>query len=163
MPTFYARRHGHSIVPNSRAAALELDRLPEGKVFRVDARVPRNGKFHRLIWALFSLTAAALNDGPAPSAKAWTPEDVAEFIKLSTGHVETFRLRPADAKRYGTDIGIRPASISYDKMDDTEFSRFADAAMACIRDELCPYIEASPYWSEIAKIIDAYRMDEAAA
>jgi hypothetical protein len=163
MPTFYARRQGSMIVPNSRAAAVEMERLPERVVFRVDAKVPRKGKHHRLVWALFSLTAAALNDGPAPSAKTWGAEDVAEFVKLATGHVDTFRLRPADAKRYGTSVGIRPASISYDKMDEAEFGRFSDAAMGCIRTELCPYIEDSPQWAEIAQIIDASRPSEAAA
>lgn len=156
MATFYARRSGAYISPISRASALEMEHLPEGVVFRVVAKVPRNGRHHRLIWALFSLTAAALNDGPAPSAKAWTAEDVARMVKIATGHVETFKLPRAAAQRYGTDTGILPASISYDAMDQAAFGRFADAAMDYIRGDLCPYIEDSDYWQEIAKMVSAY-------
>lgn len=155
MPIFFARRQGSVIVPNSQSSAIEMEKLPERVVFRVEAKVPRNGKHHRLVFALFSLTAQALNDGPAPSATAWDAEGVARLVKIATGHVEIFKLRPADAKRYGTDVGITPKSISYDKMDQTQFGQFADAAMHYIRTELCPYIESSPYWPDIAQIIAA--------
>ena len=156
MTTFFARRTGAVLAPISRSSAIEMEHLPEGVVLRVEAKAPRNGKHHRLIFALFSLTAKALNDGPAPSAKQWTAEDVARQVKIATGHVDTFKLPRAAAKRYGTDVGLLPASISYDAMDETAFGRFADAAVDYIRGELCPYIENSEEWPEIEKIVSAY-------
>lgn len=159
MPKFFARRRGHTLVPISKASALEMERIPEGVEVRVEAVRQRNGKHHRMIWALFSYTASALNDGPTP--QAWTAEDVAEHLKIATGRVEEIRLTGAMAKRYGP-VAFRPASISYSAMDETEFSAFADAAVDYIRTQLCPWIEASEHWPQVQEIIAAYRKDEAA-
>lgn len=162
MPTLHAYRKGDMLVPDDTASAIELSRLPFGRTIRIEARVPRHGKHHRGVWKLFALTAQALNDGPSPGAAQWTSEGVAELVKIGTGHVEYFKLRPKDAKRYGTDVGIRPASISFEAMDQSDFDKFSDAALVYIRSELCPYIETSPYWVEINRLITKWHGEAAA-
>lgn len=136
--------------------------MPHGVALKVEVRQPRNGKFHRLSWALFTLAAEAMNDGPAPSVKEWTAEDVCELVKIATGHVDRLKLPKKAAGRYGCEYALRPKSISYAAMDNEAFSRFMDAAMIYIRDELTPWISDSDHWPEIEKILADSRLENAA-
>jgi hypothetical protein len=70
MPTAWVRRRGETLIPASAEHVGEIERLPQGVALRADVRQPRNGKHHRMVWALFSAVADALNDGPAPSSVA---------------------------------------------------------------------------------------------
>lgn len=161
MTTFFARSTGNALVPHSKAAALEMDALPRGVPLRVEATQPRNGKQHRLFWAFASYVAHALNDGPV--AAAWTAEGVVDMLKIATGHVDMVKLAPKDAKRLGVDMVAMPRSISFAKMDGAEFSRLMNAAFGYVRDDLCTWISASPYWREIEIILSESRMIEPAA
>lgn len=145
MPTFWALRKGQVLVPASKAAAMEMERIPEGKAVKVEAVQPRNGKFHRLMWSLYTYVASALNDGP--SNKHWTPEDVSIHVKLATGHTKPIKLA-------GQTYYV-PESISYAAMDQIAFSAFAEAAMQYIRDDLCPWIMDSEHAPQIAAIVGA--------
>lgn len=42
MAVFFARSTGNALVPNSRAAALVMERLPRNTPIRVEAKVPRD-------------------------------------------------------------------------------------------------------------------------
>ena len=100
-------------------------------------------------------TAHPLNDGPAPSLAQWDAERVVELMKLATGHVELSVLPPKDAKRLGVTHVARPKSISFAAMDGAAFGKFMDAAFVYVRDDLCRWIEGSPYWVEIQAILKA--------
>lgn len=145
MATMWMRRRGETLVPNSKAAALEVAKLPADVPLRVEAVRTRSGSHHRLVWALFSLVADALNSGPAPTPKEWTAEDVALWVKVATGHVTPAVIR-------GQKVLV-PASIAYDAMDQAAFSRFSQAAFHYIATELCPWIKGSPHWPEVAEIL----------
>lgn len=151
MTVIYARREGHAFVPYSRASAFAMEELPVGVPLKLDATQPRNPRRHRLYWALMTLTARALNDGPTPVR--WTAEDVSQNVKIATGHVEVMRLRPADAKRYGTDTVLKPKSISFAAMGDEEFAPFMEDAFNYIRDHLAPWISGSDYYGDILGIV----------
>lgn len=160
MPTFWAKREGeYRLAVDSMASALQLARLPMNAAIRVDAKVPRNGKHHRLIWKLFSLVADALNDGPAPSAKPWTAEDVCENIKVANGYIEWLPL-PKSQRKNGRTEYSRVLSISFDAMGQDEFNKFSTAAMTYIANELCPWIESSAHWPDIRMIVGDFITEE---
>ena len=149
--TLFLRSDGKAMWPTSRAAMLELERLPKGVPLKVDPKQPRNGRQHRLLWAFASLVADCLNDGP--TAQAWDAEKVVTHLKLATGHVETVRLSKPDQRRLGVEFAALPKSISFAKMDGTEFSAFMDQAFIYVRDSLAPWIEQSDHWPDIAVIL----------
>lgn len=159
MPTFWCKREGeYRLAVDSRSSALELARLPKGKLIRVEAKVPRHGKHHRLICKAFSLVAEALNEGP--TNQQWDVEGVMEYVKLATGHIEIFKLPKKAARKYGTETGVRPKSIAFDKMDQSAFETFAYQALTLIRDELAPWLEDAPQWIEIQDIFRRAKLEE---
>lgn len=143
MATLWAKRRGQMLVPISQASALEVERMPEGPLLRVDVVQPRNGKHHRLMWALYGYTAAALNDGP--SGRRWTAEDVSTHVKIATGHVTPIRV--ADS------VYHVPKSIKYAAMDESEFSVFANRVVDYIRDDLCPWLMNSEHAPQLMQIV----------
>ena len=161
MPTTFVKSDGRALWPTSKAAAMEIERLPRGVPLSVEPKQRRNGKQHRLFWAFATYVAAALNDGP--TAKEWTQEDVVTHLKLATGHVQTVRLSGKDRQRLGVEYAALPASISFAAMDGDAFSRFMDAAFIYVRDDLCRWIEGSDNWPEIEAILrESHLMGEAA-
>jgi len=146
MATFWAISTGRCLVPASKASAIEMDRLPRGPAIRVDAVQPRNGKHHRLIWALYSYVANALNDGP--TSRHWTAEDVSTHVKIATGHVMPISV--------AGQVYHMPKSISYAAMAQEDFAIFADRAMQYIRDDLCPWLMESEHAPEIMQIVMEY-------
>jgi hypothetical protein len=158
---FFARSNGIALHANSRAAQIELEKLPRGVPLRVEATQPRNGKQHRLFWAFCALVAECVNDGPVGGE--WDAERVATLLKLATGHVETVKLSRKDAARLGVEYAAIPKSISFASMDGDAFGKFMDAAFIYVRDELCPFIKDSPAWGEIEIILrNSFLMGEAA-
>lgn len=153
MSVMFCRCDGAALIPQSKAALIVMEGLPRGAALKVEVTQPRNSKRHRLFWAFATYVAKALNDGPAPSLKAWTAEDVVDMLKLATGHVELCALPPKEAKRFGTPLVARPKSISFANMDGDAFSKFMIAAFTYVRDVLCPWIEASEHSSEINTIL----------
>jgi len=153
MATAFFRSDGRALWPNSKAAQIALDGMPSNVPLKVSATQPRNIKQHRLFWAFCTLTADAMNDGPAGALMQWAPEDVVERLKIATGHVELCALPAQDAKRLGVTHVARPKSISFAKMDGDAFGKFMDASFVYTRDVLCQWIDASPHWADIQTIL----------
>lgn len=163
MTTIFCKSDGAALIPQSRAALVELFNLPREVSLKVVVTRPRNIKQHRMFWAFATYVAEALNDGPAPSLMPWDAERVVEFLKLATGHVEIAALPPKDAKRLGVTHVARPKSISFAAMDGAAFGKFMDAAFVYVRDDLCRWIEDSPHWADIQTILrESYLMGESA-
>lgn len=151
MATFFAKSNGGVLFAPSRAAQIELEKLPRGVPLKIETSQPRNGKQHRLFWAFSALVAECINDGPLGGD--WDAERVATLLKLATGHVETVKLSRKDAARLGVEFAALPKSISFAKMDGEAFGKFMDAAFIYVRDELCGWISESTSWPEIETIL----------
>lgn len=149
--TFFVTNNGKALLPNSKAAQIELERLPKGVPLAVDPKQRRNSRFHRLAFAFFAYVADALNDGP--TAVDWDAEKVLTHIKLATGHVETVKLSARDRDRLGVEFAALPKSISFSSMDEDEFGRFMEAAFIYVRRDLCRWLEHSEHWPEIMQIM----------
>lgn len=143
MPTFTAYRRGMTLVPDCRAAELEMDRLPHGARLRVHAAKPRSPKHHRASWAFFALLASALNHGAA--AAEWRPEDVKAVLLVATGHSRETEV----AGR----LALIPVSTAYDAMDGPSYVAWLDAAMIYVRKHWQPAIEDAPEWPDIVQFL----------
>lgn len=163
MKTATMYRKGDRLEPRSMAAALEIRRLPEGLPLRITASQRRNGRYHRLVFAMLSLVAEALNNGPAAKVK-WDTEDVLVNVKVALGYANISAMTANQAAQYGLPGGwiATPQSVAFDKMGEDEFGTFAQAAAEYIATKLCPWIEQSPQWPDVAEIL-GQMMGKAAA
>ncbi len=108
MSVLYLRRVGNALFPDGDEAIVELVKLPFGKPLRAEVKQPRNPAFHRLFWALCARIASGIGA---------EPENIATIFKFATDHVEKIH-----SKTYGY-IKV-PKSISFAKMDETDFRAF---------------------------------------
>lgn len=119
MSTFWAIRSGDTLKPDGVESAVAFSKLPFGKPVKVEAKQPRNGRFHRLYWVMCQRIADAIG------AEA---ENVSDTLKIATGHC-----RIVNTKKFGV---IRlPDSISFAAMDETAFREFFERCVQTIYNE----------------------------
>jgi len=120
MADLFLRRTLSGFVP-ADADAEELARMfKTGTVYRAKVSKPRSYQHHKLILALLSLTYENL---PEQYAKLW-PNFTAfrKGVALEAGHTETIITRDGA-------IHEGPGSLSYDALDEVEFTRVSGAMM----------------------------------
>ncbi len=132
---YWAIREGMTLRPFGRESGEQFDKLPRGKPVFVEVRQPRNAKHHRLFWTLCHRIGAAVG----------TDADAIAFVlKLRTGHVQEVK-----TKRGAVSM---PLSISFAKMDQTDFSKFFDKCLDVITGEWG--IARPDVLAEIADLLD---------
>lgn len=119
MSEFWGVKAGGALRPTDAESWEEFSKLPSGKPLHVEVKQPRNAAFHRLYWALCARIA---------DARGVTSENVSDVLKIATGHFQLVR-----TKSYG-DIHI-PKSISFAKMDQTEFRSFFERCVMVVYEE----------------------------
>lgn len=115
---------GVSLQAADQLAQEDLNALPRGPKLLCDVRKPRSVQHHRLFFAMVRKIAQAT---PTPLNE----EALRDYITVKAGHVNTIPL--AFGKVYQA-----PASIAFDKMDQGEFAKFFDQAVAIILTDICP-------------------------
>lgn len=156
MPKIPLRKQGNAFVPFTRGGALEADKIKPGAEVLADLRQRRNGKFHRLYWQFCTFVAEALNEGPGNIS--WTQEMVSDRLKIATGRADVIQLPRSMQAVYGAEIAVKPQSISFAKMDETEFGNFVEASMAYILTEFGPWVQEHPDWAHVREILHQSRM-----
>lgn len=147
--------HGQSgagLVPANRAAQIEMDKLPVGRLLKADITNPRSTSHNGLMFAFFTLLADVLNSGPG--RKDWDQNSVRKRLLIVTGHADMFVLPGAMRAAYGLPDGahvvaFEPRSMAFDSMDQDEASRFWDRAVAYVLTEFGEWVSAHPSWREI--------------
>jgi len=104
--------------PYGAESASVFSKLAFGKVVQVEVKQPRNGKHLRLYWTLCHRI------GDAIGVEA---EDLSDVLKLRTGHVRIIKTAR------GTET--LPASISFARMTQEDFSKFFDRCVTLITTE----------------------------
>ena len=125
---FYCRVLPEGLVPLDDVDWNEKNKLGIGKDVKVHITNPRNLKFHRKFMALLTIVYDNLPE------KFCNPEDGEHYIgnlssllsaiKIDLGYCEIFRV---DGK-----LIYKPKSISFGKMDQSEFEHFYDRAVTDI-------------------------------
>lgn len=161
MATMFMQRKGDGLFPASALEASQVEGLPVGVPLRVEVKRPRSGKHHRLMWAIFSAAADALNNGPASDGGEWDAERVCDVCKVGAGYAWKRRATAYECEANGVPHGswvMSPASISFKSMDETEFRKFAMAACRYLS-ELAPYWLDSPAGQECALVLAEHGVD----
>lgn len=156
MPEIPLRKQGQGFFPFTRGGALEADKIKQGAEVMGKLTKRRNGKFHRLYWQFCTFVAAALNDGPGNIV--WTQEMVSDRLKIATGRADVIALPRSMQSVYGAQVAVKPQSISFAKMDDTEFGAFVEASMAYILTEFGAWVQEHPDWQNVRDILHVSRV-----
>jgi hypothetical protein len=119
MTDFWVERMAGALRPLDYESLEELNKLPVGRPLHVEVKQPRNAAHSRLYWALCHRIA---------DARGVTAENISDVLKIATGHFNLVR-----TKSYG-DIHV-PKSISFAKMDQTEFRTFFERCVLVVYEE----------------------------
>lgn len=125
-------------------ATLAKSRPRGDGVYRIEYAQPRNGKMHRLYWAVLGDIAKALNAGPG--ADVWTAQFVHDWVRLETGQVaviaadasQTAALKAMAETRGG--VLFKPKSVAFNAMDQDEFNAFFQAMTMAVERRLLPHV-----------------------
>lgn len=116
MSDFWLIRHGNTLISHTAESQETISRLPFGKPLQATIKQPRNGRHSALYWVLCHRIAAAVGS---------EPENISDLLKVETGHCEIIR-----SKKYG-ELRL-PRSISFSKMNQTDFSIFFENCLRII-------------------------------
>lgn len=136
MPRAFLIRRGAALVPADDESMETVRAIPEGEVVAVDFKRPRNVKFHRLFWKIVDLVAKNCD---------LTPNQLAYILKVETGHCEVVKYRGVYVQA--------PKSISFAKMDETEFRKFWDRAVDYLIAEVIPGTGRAELEGEVFRIL----------
>jgi hypothetical protein len=96
----------------------EKRKLKLGEVYTAEIKLMRNLDFHRKYFKLISLAWEYLNEKQQAFIK--TKENFRKYLEVSAGHCEPFYSKTLN------DWVDAPKSISFEKMDNAEFSDLYD-------------------------------------
>lgn len=121
---FYVTNTLGALRPASPADAEKIAMLPAGTPFRVVATVnPRNAAAHRFYFGLLGVVAENTD---------YNTEQLLTLIKIGVGHVTEY-IMPQTGE-----VVLVPRSISWAKMDETEFRSFVDRSINFILERILP-------------------------
>lgn len=143
MTKFLAVKKLSALRPLDEAGEVALGSIGDGEVVTVEVRKTRNPKHHRKFWALMTIVWDNMDHDRYP-----TVENLVAAIKISAGHREVVQLPN------GTEVYI-PKSISFAKMDQTEFNAFYDRVCDLIATHFLPGVTSAELHAEVALMVGA--------
>ncbi len=133
------RRMGHLVPANSQSAEL-LSRVPNDKWVLASIRQPRNVRHHRKYFAL--MQAVFPHQTMYPTFKKFRSK-LEEGLGHGEYHVD------GRGEQY-----FENESISFAKMDQTEFEEFYDRAVTFILERILPLVSRDDLEREVLEILE---------
>lgn len=120
--TIHVRRIGGMLSPADARAAETLHRIPQRAPFSIRVQRERSHEQLALYWQCLERVVEA-------TGRWRTAEELHLALKIATGYVEKVRL--IDGRRV-----LVPESVAFDQMSQDEFTRYFDAAMRVLCEEV---------------------------
>lgn len=120
----YCRVTDIGLIPMYDSDLDEKHRLRIGDNVLCTIKRPRNYKFHKKYWALLRLTVANLPHLIQQQMQIFTEEDLLDCLKIDLGLFTT--------RWHGGRQIVKTGSISFAKMDNTEFEKFFSRSVDAI-------------------------------
>ena len=120
----YCRVTDIGLIPMYDSDLDEKHRLRIGDNVLCTIKRPRNYEFHKKYWALLRLTVANLPHLIQQQMQIFTEEDLLDCLKIDLGLFTT--------RWHGGRQIVKTGSISFAKMDNTEFERFFSRSVDAI-------------------------------
>lgn len=138
---FLACKTLNGLAPADVAGEEALRKVKLGDFVTVEVKKPRNGKHHRLYWALVGVVHHNQD-------RYETTEQLHSALKIAAGHYDLLTM-PS-----GQEYKI-PRSIAFDKMDQVEFSQFYDRVCGLIAKHFLPGVSVDDLKAEVEQMIGA--------
>jgi hypothetical protein len=138
---FLARKDLGHLTPVDETGEEALRKLKFGDVVTVEVKKPRNGKHHRLYWALVGIVHHNQD-------RYETTEQLHTALKIAAGHYELLTMPN------GNEYKI-PRSIAFDTMDQLEFSQFYDRVCDLVAKHFLPGVSVEALKAEVESMIGA--------
>lgn len=142
--TLFMKRVMDRLVPSDAISADLLAELPAGAQLRCEVTQPRNikhhNKFFALVHAVFPHQSAYLNR-----------DDLRNELTIAAGHFHMVR-----DIRTGTEKAVAD-SIAFDKMDQTDFEPFYDAAVNIVLSKILPGVGKRDLEAQVLDILNGRR------
>lgn len=133
------------LAPNDPISADLLAELPAGVQLRCEVTQPRNLKHHNKFFALIHVVF------PHQSAYL-TQDDLREELTIAAGHFHMRKdIRTGEMKAVAD-------SIAFDKMDQTKFEPFYDAAVNIILTRILPGVSKRDLEDQVMDILNGRRV-----
>lgn len=139
----YLTREGDTFKPLSEMDFEKTKRVKEGQIIEVDYKKPRNPLFHN---KFMSMVRVVYDNQEAFEHI----EQLLNAIKIDLGYYDTYQIR---VKAGNAEVCV-PRSISFAKMDETEFEELYSKAVDLILARYLPTVERHElerYVNEIAR------------
>lgn len=120
----YCRVTDIGLIPMYDSDLDEKHRLRIGDNVLCTIKRPRNYDFHKKYWALLRLTVANLPHLIQQQMQIFTEEDLLDCLKIDLG---LFTIRWHGGRQI-----VKTGSISFAKMDNTEFEKFFSRSVDAI-------------------------------
>lgn len=120
----YCRVTDIGLIPMYDSDLDEKHRLRIGDNVLCTIKRPRNYEFHKKYWALLRLTVANLPHLIQQQMQIFTEEDLLDCLKIDLG---LFTIRWHGGRQI-----VKTGSISFAKMDNTEFEKFFSRSVDAI-------------------------------
>ena len=120
----YCRVTDIGLIPMYDSDLDEKHRLRIGDNVLCTIKRPRNYEFHKKYWALLRLTVANLPHLIQQQMQIFTEEDLLDCLKIDLGLFTT--------RGHGGRQIVKTGSISFAKMDNTEFEKFFSRSVDAI-------------------------------
>lgn len=140
-PPLFFRKHLGALRPADRVAEEAFAKVKPGEVVRVEMKRPRNAKHHRKYWALLALVVDNLD-------QSVSVETLHDWMKLKVGCVRLLRTKSG--------LVELPGSISFEKMDQSQFEEFYEKALQYVLTEILPGVGKKELEEEVFAMIGGY-------
>lgn len=124
---FFARivknERGIGLVPDTMLDREQLEMVHTSGAVKVEVTVPRNPKFHRKGFALISTVFEFMDDKVKEHLGIYTSEMLRKRLLLDLGRFTIMVMGPGNAAIEEGSIVYEADSMSFAKMDDTEFEK----------------------------------------
>jgi hypothetical protein len=138
MRGLFFRKMG-ALRPADEAGEAILSKCREDELVAVDVKRGRNLRHFRKFWKLMQIVYEN-------QAFYSTPEQICTVFKIRTGHCDWIVTKEGDYKI--------PRSISFAKMDQTEFSLFYDKAVDFLCTEVIPGMDSAALKREVEELLN---------
>jgi hypothetical protein len=145
MVDIFCRVTDVGLVPMYDSDSDEKHRLRVGDTVLCRITRPRNYEFHKKFFALVRLTYLNLPEHLHEELNVWSEEDMLACMKLDLGYATTIFYEGREIVKLG--------SISFAKMDDTEFQRFYDRCLFLVQYKYLRGIERDTLLEEIGNFL----------
>jgi hypothetical protein len=138
--SFIAARNLSGLRPVDAHGVDLLAKIKQGQQVEIIVKRARNGRQHRLYWALIGLIH--------PQQRLYTTqEQLSNAMKCAVGWCDEVPLNSGK-------VMVTPRSISFANMDQTEFQQFFDKIIDLVVEKILPGVTSEDLKRELEEIVN---------